>query len=68
MTIEELRQEVFERGFSCSITDGKLKTSKRLSQEIIEELDLVEGIYENDDGDDDEGRPMILVTYFYNTK
>lgn len=38
---------------------------KQLTESQIKGLNLIEDIYEDDDGDDDRGRPIIRTLYSY---
>ena len=65
LTLEELKREIFECGFTCTVRGGLLEANRPFSEEVIEEFNLIEGFYDDDDGDDENGKPIIRKIYSY---
>lgn len=65
MTLEDVQKKALERGIRSSIKNDTLVSSRSFGQDFIEKFNLIEEYYDEEDGDDDNGRPIIRKTFTY---
>lgn len=65
MTLEDIQAKAMERGVRSSIKNDTLVSSRSFGQDFIEKFNLIEEYYDEEDGDDDDGRPIIRKTFTY---
>lgn len=65
MTLGDVQKKALERGVRSSIKNDTLVSSRSFGQDFIEKFNLIEEYYDEEDGDDDNGRPIIRKTFTY---
>lgn len=65
MTLEDIQAKAMERGIRSSIKNDTLVSSRSFGQDFIEKFNLIEEYYDEEDGDDDNSRPIMRKIFTY---